>query len=65
MNEACSQAPTPDWPCLACKKGFEEHESGVVVPSIDDPSGRGKAAYHLRCFTESLGIKTSESSKTS
>lgn len=62
MNETCGQVPTPDWPCLACGKGFrgptfgEEADRGVVTPFVGDPDGRGKAAYHLRCFTKTLGL---------
>lgn len=56
MNEGCEQVPTPDWACVSCGRHFGTEDRGVVTPYAGDPSGRGKAAYHLRCFTANLGI---------
>ena len=59
VNKDCAKAETPDWACLACDKGFSDDDRGVVTPFAGDPSGRGKAAYHLRCFMENLGLTDS------
>lgn len=56
VNEECEQIQTPDWPCADCGRHFRAEDRGVVMPYVEDPSGRGMAAYHLRCFTANLGI---------
>ena len=57
VNESCEEADTPDWPCLACGGTFGEGDRGVVTPYVGDPEGRGRAAYHLRCFLQNLGLE--------
>lgn len=56
LNREGAHVPVPDWPCLSCGRPFTERDRGVVTPFVGDPSGRGKAAYHLECFATDLDL---------
>jgi len=56
VNRDCEEVPVPGFPCLVCGKDFSKDDQGIVTPFMGDPEGRGKAAYHVRCFAESVGI---------
>ena len=57
MNKTCQEADVPDWPCHICGEEFAPRDQGVLTPFVGDPEGRGKAAFHRRCFMENLGLE--------